>query len=98
MEFGTKTPQDACDRISQASHSSLADEPSEEYLLALRDHLRTWLQRVELRYTEVMRERVRSETRLLREERKVRDQRSTPPPLARRRPRTWWMWWGGPET
>ncbi len=98
MEYGTKTPQDACDRIAQASHGSLAGDPSEEYLLALRDHLRNWLQRVELRYTEVMRERVRYQTRLLRDARKADDQRPPAPALTRQRSRGWWMWRNGPES
>ncbi len=98
MEYGTKTSQDACDRIAQASHSSLAGDPSEEYLLALRDHLRNWLQRVELRYTEMMRERVRYETRWVRDAHKAGDPRPPAPALTRRRWRGWWMWWSGPES
>ncbi len=98
MEYGTKTPQDACDRITAASRSSLAGDPSEAYLLALRDHLRDWLQRVELRYMEVMRERVCYETRLLRGEGNAPEPRSATAVPTRRRARGWWMRWGGFDT
>lgn len=47
MEIGTKTVQDARDRMSMACTGSMADAPSLEYLQHLRIGIQMWLDHVE---------------------------------------------------
>lgn len=60
--FGTKTKEDAYRRVISAIVDCCADNPSEEYLLALRKHIHLWGEMIDARLVRLWTKQVADST------------------------------------